>query len=589
MRNILCALNAKYIHSNLAVHYLKEYARFYLGERKYGNVNDNDFPQPRKIEILIEEYSINQHFNEIMADIYQKKPDRLFFSCYIWNVSMILELVVDLKKVLPSCDIWLGGPEVSFDSVGLLKGYHQLKGIVIGEGEQAFTKIIGNVRLDEIAGITYRDSQSQIIGSDGNNCYDKLTATWRKNETTMDKIPFPYKDMEKFKNKIVYYESSRGCPFSCSYCLSSVAMGVQFRSIELVKQELKYFIDSSVKQVKFVDRTFNCNNKRAREIWDFIHKSDRGKTDFHMEIAADLLGDKDFEILKKLRPGLIQFEIGVQSTNVETLIEINREMIFSAVAKSVGKIKSFGNIHLHLDLIAGLPKEDYQSFANSFNEVYALKPDKLQLGFLKVLNGSVMKEKVESYKLIYQEKAPYEVLSTAWLTYLEILCLKRVEEMVEVYYNSGQFENTLTYLEQFFESPFKIFESLGDYYLSTNQLNLSHSRQRRYEILMAFVSSIGMNICEKRFRQMLIFDYYLKENAKKRPEFAGEETVRKEEAEEFYSKEMNDFNFLKGYESFNKRKMRNMTHLEKTEEGLYLFDYHNWDASNKQAKVYKVK
>ena len=601
MKILLCALNAKYIHSNLAVRYLKEYANSYL--------LDVD-----KVNIVIEEFSINQHFDEIMSVLYQHKPDKLFFSCYIWNISMVQELVVELSKVLPRCDIWLGGPEVSYNSEEILSKYPQLKGIVVGPGERAFVDIVSNKNLDEIEGISYLNKEDKIGKRESGHAKKNIKGD---DVIRLDLIPFPYNDMEDFRHKIVYYESSRGCPFSCSYCLSSKECKIEFRSFDLVKKEIKHFIDNRVKQVKFVDRTFNCNSKRARDIWEFLHEYDRGITNFHFEIVAGLLTDEDLEVLEKLRPGLVQFEIGVQSTNTKTLKEIQRDMDFEKVATAVRRIKTFDNIHLHLDLIAGLPKEDYNSFASSFDHVYNLKPNKLQLGFLKVLKGSVMEEKAKNYDLVYQSRPPYQVLSTAWLTYDEILKLGIVEEMLEMYYNSGQFENTLNYLQEYFQSPFRLFEELGGYYASKGYLNISHSRQKRYELLIDFVEEkakertqrkanrkaerkveeeiavkscdVGKKIIDKaRFRQLLVLDYYLRENVKKRPTFAGEETVTKKEADEFYTKEAINPNYLVGYNSTDKRQLRKGTHLEKIGHELYLFDYNNIDNWKKQAKVINV-
>ena len=599
MKVLLCALNAKYVHSNLAVHYLKEYANSYLRDKgdDLDKVNTIDEVSVLdEVDILIEELSINQPFDDIMAVIYQHKPDKLFFSCYIWNISIVKELVVELKKVLPKCEIWLGGPEVSYDKEEMLGRYPQLEGIVAGPGEEDFLQIISGKKTE---------------GS-----------------ITLDSIPFPYKDMEVLKNKIIYYESSRGCPFSCSYCLSSKERNLEFRSIELVKKELKYFVDNNIKQVKLVDRTFNCNGKRAREIWEFLYEHDKGITNFHFEIAADLLSDEDLAILKKLRPGLVQFEIGVQSTNKETLKEIERNMDFAKVTTAVKQIKAFDNIHLHLDLIAGLPLEDYHSFIKSFNHVYNLKPNKIQLGFLKVLKGSAMEEKATKYNLIYQSRPPYQVLSTTWLTYQDILKLNMVEEMLEVYYNSGQFANALDYLVGYFETPFRLYEELGEYYADKGCLNLSHSRQSRYELLIGFViekshvaeenhvtkkrhvaktcqgdeklnlrkdkivihdnSVIDVDINIDKFRQLLTLDYYLRENVKKRPKFAGEETVTKKEADDFYTKEAAKPSYLRGHNSADKRQLRKTSHLEWIGDSLYLFDYHNMNQWKKQAKVIKI-
>ena len=604
MRVLLCALNAKYIHSNLAVHVLREYARFSLlcisGREEINRLNvptgKCEFPttqtirperneheakkasltldktsRGKEIEILVEEYTINQQFGEVLADIYQKQADMIFFSCYIWNISFVESLVIELKKLLPKVEIWLGGPEVSHNSAEILKKYPQLSGVIRGEGEEAFASLLRGDCLSEILGISYLDSRGKIIENGDSPSLD------------LNKIPFPYGNLEEFQNRIIYYESSRGCPFTCSYCLSSESSKVRFRDLEQVKAELKIFIDNAVPQVKFVDRTFNCNGKRAREIWKFLHENDNGKTNFHFEIAADLLGDEEFEVLRPLRQGLVQFEIGVQSTNPDTLREIDRTMDFTLVKEGVTKVKEMNNIHLHLDLIAGLPEENYESFKKSFDEVYQLKPEQLQLGFLKVLKGSVIEKKKESYELIASECPPYEVLSTKWLNYEEILKLKSLEEMLEIYHNSGQFVHSLEWLHTRFASPFSLYESLGEFAKEKDYGKKNHSREKRYEMLLDFVKESVASTEE--FCGRLILDYYTRENPKKRPGFAGVEKLTKEEKSRFYEKEAIEFNFLKSHRGYNKNQLRKMTHLELINGSLYLFDYLNTNPWNKKAKI----
>ena len=334
----------------------------------------------------------------------------------------------------------------------------------------------------------------------------------------LSKVPFVYHDMKDFQNKIVYYETSRGCPFSCSYCLSSVDKCLRFRDLELVKKELQFFLDEKVPQVKFVDRTFNCKHGHAMEIWRYLIEHDNGITNFHFEVSADLLNEEELSLISQMRPGLIQLEIGVQSTNARTIREIRRTMKFEEVARIVRQINAYGNVHQHLDLIAGLPYEDYESFRKSFNDVYALAPEQLQLGFLKVLKGSYMEEQKEQYGLVYKSRPPYEVLYTKWLPYSDVLRLKRVEEMVEVYYNSRQFSYTLGALEKAFPDSFSMYEQLGAYYDEEGQTFLSHARVTRYEILYAFAKKIDPER-EELYRELLIFDFYLRENAKSRPAF----------------------------------------------------------------------
>ena len=560
MRVLLCALNAKYVHSNLAVHDLKEYARFSFDG-----------------EIEVKEYTINQQFNEILRDIYLKKPDFIGFSCYIWNITIVKRLVVELKKVLPDIKLWLGGPEVSFDSIEVLTKYPQLSGIIKGEGEVAFKRLLQDERLESIPGITFRDEKGQIR--------DNLPSPLLE----LDSLPFPYQDLTSFVNRIIYYESSRGCPFSCSYCLSSKEGKVRFRSLEKVKEEINAFIENGVKRVKFVDRTFNCNGKRARAIWKHIQENDNGKINFHFEIAADLLEEEDFQLLGGLRQGLVQFEIGVQSTNPLTLKEIDRTMDFERVARAVKRLKSFRNIHLHLDLIAGLPMEDVQSFAMSFNQVYGLKAQKLQLGFLKVLKGSSLEERKEAYDVVTGAAPPYEVMATKWLSFNEILRIKSVEETLEIYYNSRQFLHSINWLENEFFSPFHLYESLGAFCSGNDDGTSHHSREKRYEILLGFVKNLALSDEKvEEFRQWLIMDYYLRENPKRRPIFAGQESLSKEEIREFYENEIPQLYILEGVRQIDKRKMRKMTHLERIHGKVMLFDYLEERTWNNEAKVYKL-
>ena len=578
MRVLLSALNAKYVHSNLAVHYLKEYARFSFDGEKEGLGRNGQ--EKAKIEIEIEEYTINQQFDEILRDIYLKRPDFIGFSCYIWNITMVKRLVVELKKVLPDTQLWLGGPEVSYNSVEMLTKYPQISGIIKGEGEVAFTKLLQGENLESIPGITFRDEKGQIK--------DNLPSS----PLELDSLPFPYQDVKAFANRILYYESSRGCPFSCSYCLSSAEGQVRFRNLDKVKKELKTFIEKGVKRVKFVDRTFNCDGKRARAIWKHIQENDNGKINFHFEIAADLLEEADFELLSGLRQGLIQFEIGVQSTNPLTLKEINRSMDYQRVARAIQRLKSFDNIHLHLDLIAGLPMEDIQSFATSFNQVYGLKAQKLQLGFLKLLKGSHMEKRKKVYDLVTGEAPPYEVMATKWLSFYEILRFKSVEETLEIYYNSRQFLHSINWLEKEFSSPFHLYEALGAFCSGNDYGASNHSREKRYEILLEFVRNLNLSDEKtEEFRQWLVFDYYLRENPKKRPAFAGEESLSKEEVRKFYDKEMAQLKYLKGYQGGDRRKIRKMTHLERINGRVILFDYQEGKTWNREAKtyIYEVK
>ena len=500
MKILLAACNAKYIHSNLAVYNLKSCSGEYSSR------------------VVVKEYTINQIRDDILKDIYLEQPDVVCFSCYIWNISFVRELVPDLKKILPQVEFWAGGPEVSYDAVEFLKKNPAFFGVMVGEGEETFHELAGYYierkpeTLSGIRGVAFRDE---------NKGRDIVHTGWRE-LMDLSKVPFAYSNLTEFKNRIIYYESSRGCPFSCSYCLSSIDKKLRFRDIELVKKELQFFIDNKVPQVKFVDRTFNCKHDHAMEIWRYITENDNGITNFHFEISADLLRAEELALMKTMRPGLIQLEIGVQSTNPQTIKAIRRTMDFEKLKGIVEQIHSFGNIHQHLDLIAGLPYEGYDSFHKSFCDVYALRPEQFQLGFLKVLKGSHMMEMTGEYQILYKDREPYEVLSTAWMTYGEILRLKMVESMVEVYYNSGQFKNTLVFLEKYFDDPFRMYEALGRFYEKKGYSEISHSRMRRYEILMEFAGE-QKEIPLEVLSDVMLLDLYLRENLKSRPSFASDQ------------------------------------------------------------------
>ncbi|MBQ7944499.1 MAG: B12-binding domain-containing radical SAM protein [Lachnospiraceae bacterium] len=538
---LLVGVNAKYIHSNPAIYSLKAYAKAHC--------------QSAEVEIV--EYTINQSRDSILADLYKRKPLVAAFSCYIWNWSMIQDVLAELPKLLPDTNIWLGGPEVSFHAKELLAQYPMVTGIMLGEGEETFTELVQHYNahdreLSDIKG---------IITVDG--------YTGDRVPVEMDDIPFLYEDLSLFENRIIYYESQRGCPFRCAYCLSSIDKSVRLRSMELVERELQFFLDNQVKQVKFIDRTFNCNAKHAVAIWRYIVEHDNGITNFHFEIAADLITKEQLELIGKMRPGLIQLEIGVQSTNNDTLQAINRYTDYEQLREIVDKIRSYGNVHQHLDLIAGLPYEDYQSFAKSFDEVYSMRPQQLQLGFLKVLKGSPIEEKAGEYGIIYSSKAPYEVLYSNWISYSEIQRLKGIEEMVELYYNSGQFAHILPVLEQEFDSAFSMYEAMAQYYEEKDYFIQVPARGYRYQVLLEFAVAINPKR-EQLYRELLTFDMYLRENLKSRPMFAANQEPYKEQIKEFYRQEATEWHYLKGYEQYNSVQLQKMTHME-------LFEYPVWE------------
>lgn len=579
MQFLLTAVNAKYIHSNPAVYSLKAYAGSQL--------------QPY---IALAQYTINQKTEEILGDLYKRHPDVIGFSCYIWNIDVIQELLWEIPKVLPDTDIWLGGPEVSYDGEILIKKLPMIKGIMVGEGEETFKELLtyytskkneDDSELEKIQGLVLRQG-----------------STGERPLTDINALPFLYEDLQDFSHKIIYYETSRGCPFRCSYCLSSIDKKVRLRNPDIVKKELAFFLEQKVPQVKLIDRTFNCNHNHAMEIWKYIKEHDNGVTNFHFEIAADLINEEELLLLKGMRPGLMQMEIGVQTTNRKTLKEINRSTDLKRVAEVVKRIREYRNIHLHLDLIAGLPYEDYESFQNSFNDVYAMKPEQLQLGFLKVLKGTKIWEKLREYGIAYRESPPYEVLYTKWISYEEILKLKQMEEMVELYYNSGQFTHTLPVLENMFESPFALFRSLAAFYEEKGYFLNSPARSYRYQVILAFAVSIAPEK-EELYRELLTFDYYLRENAKNRPDFCRDLSLYRDSIWDFYRKEEEKPEILAEYKEYHARQTIKMTHMEaffypvwekerekitvrRSKPALVIFDYKKRDALTKEALVRAV-
>ncbi|MDE7284178.1 MAG: B12-binding domain-containing radical SAM protein [Lachnospiraceae bacterium] len=573
MKILLIAINAKYIHSNPAVYSLRAYA----GERLAPYIE-------------IAEYTINNKKEEILADIFRRTPDVVAFSCYIWNWSMISSILTELPKIMPGVHIWLGGPEVSYNPNELMKKNPMVTGIMLGEGEETFKELaehycskadssIEGKSLDNISGIVYRvrvHAQADIEADRGENkklqtsVHEDIFHTSAREPMDMSKLPFLYNSPEMFANRIIYYESSRGCPYRCSYCLSSIDKTVRLRDMETVKKELQFFLDNKVKQVKFVDRTFNCNRAHAREIWEYLSEHDNGVTNFHFEIAADIISEEELSILARLRPGLAQLEIGVQTVNPATLKEIRRASDIGRLRSVVERIIGNGNIHVHLDLIAGLPYEDYESFINSFNMVYAMKPHQLQLGFLKVLKGSYMHEKAADYCIQYTDEPPYEVLSTKWLPYEKLCILKQVEEMVELYYNSNQYTHTMPVLESIFPNAYTLYRELAGFYQEKGYSLMTPSRVYRYQILLDFAMNTALSENSEMIRQVLTFDLYLRENIKSRPDFANDLTPYKTLIRDFYKKEETSRHFLPDYLTYDHTQLARLTHIE-------FFDYPVWE------------
>lgn len=585
MKFLLTAINAKYIHSNPGVYSLKMFAESQgAAEAVQGDQDPREDGLPCAPFVEIAEYTINNQMELILEDIYRRKPDMVGISCYIWNIAYALDLVRDIHKVLPETDIWLGGPEVSYDAPQLLAREPEVFGVMKGEGEEMFAGLLecyqtlgctvrslsrGVVeeacvsgfwnRMSQVAGLTYH-------GADGKLCDQPVRPVM-----DMSRIPFLYPSLKGFENRIVYYESSRGCPFACSYCLSSIDKSVRFRDLKLVLPELDFFLEKKVPQVKFVDRTFNAKKSHAMAIWKHILEHDNGVTNFHFEITADLLDEEELDLISRMRPGLIQLEIGVQSTNPDTIKAIRRKMDLDRLRYVVERINAGKNVHQHLDLIAGLPFEDYDSFGRSFNDVYSMEPEQFQLGFLKVLKGSYMHEKVPDYDLQYRGKAPYEVLSTKWLPYSDVLRLKGVEDMVEVYYNSRQFMRTLKLFEQEFDGAFAMYEYMAGYYDEQHLTGLNHSRLARYEIFHDLISRKAEQERMGMFEDALMCDLYLRENAKSRPSFALAQAPYKEEIRHMVPE---------------LRTLGTQVHAEVLRSGeVLLFDYREKDRLNHNAKV----
>ena len=623
MRFLLCGINAKYIHSNLAIFSLKAYA---------------DRKKIPGAEIILKEYTINNYVEDILQDLYEEKADVVIFSCYIWNISFVRELAAELKKVSPDVKIWAGGPEVSYAANKFLMENPAFDLIMQGEGEEVFSELIrltveekcrikdvykqseskkvlsgivekrysierkqavkeekdiedkhfageDNVyptnyidmsKLQKLQGIAVRDfSGEAALGNAESNIGNKtkIINTGFATLMDMDTIPFVYEDFHLFEHKILYYETSRGCPFCCSYCLSSVDKTVRFRSLPIVKKELDAFLEAKVPQVKFVDRTFNCNRQRAIDIWSYLVEHDNGITNFHFEISSDLLGEEELELFAKMRPGLIQLEIGVQSTNGETVDAIHRHMDLDKLFHYVDRVHELGNIHQHLDLIAGLPYENYERFGCSFDDLYAHEPDQLQLGFLKVLKGTMMEEEVKKYSILYRNQPPYEVLGTKWLSYDEIILLKGVEELVELYYNSGQYTLTLKYAVPFFESPFRFYEMFSAWYRGKGYHKLNHNRLEKYNILREFLRE---HIDENEWDtldEIMLYDMYLRDNVKGRPAWAKDTAQYKKEWKALY-REQGEKLFPEDVQAgiYDSKRAANQSHIEVFEINIKKFE-----------------
>lgn len=558
MKILLVGINSKFIHSNPAVYYLRTYA---IDKSQDKNLFSDS--------VKIAEYTINQEKGDVLRDIYRQGADVIAFSCYLWNISYIYSLITSIAKISPDTHIWLGGPEVSFDPEMQLEKYPMVRGIIAGEGEASFYKLVCEYMY--------------------NGMENALPRVLYAEELDFDEVPFPYENFDDFKNRIIYYETSRGCPFGCSYCLSSVDTRVRLRNIELVRKELKAFMDAGITQVKFVDRTFNCNPGHTLDILTFIRDNDNGITNFHFEMAAELITEEEMKILETLRPGAVQIEIGIQTTNCDTLKAINRRADMKHLSAIVNRLLSFKNMHVHVDLIAGLPYEDLESFRKSFNDVYALHANELQLGFLKVLKGSPMEKEASEYGIEYSAEPPYEVLKTNWISFGDIVELKAVEEMVEVYYNSGQFVNTMELLEKVYPSDaYSLYKEIADYYARLGYDKVSHSRYDRYRILLDFVSGYFKDdTVLEDITESLLHDLYLRDNVKSRPGYGTSGLVDKQEYHDFF--ESGRYReYLVDYGEYTSTQVSKMVHIEKRRDGYMLYDYRKRSPLDGNATCYHI-
>ncbi len=569
MKTLLVAINAKYIHTNLAVRYLKNYA-----------VLQGFSPQ-------IAEYTINEHFDDILGNIYLKKPEVLCFSCYLWNVEIVRNLSRELKKLLPGLQIWCGGPEVSMHPLSFLEENPAVDLIMCGEGEQIFSDLLSALEnqhpLATVKGIVFRQ-EGHIVQTPSAPPFD------------MSRLPFAYDDLPELHHKILYFETSRGCPFSCTYCLSSATKGVHTMPVELACQYLDRFLAAKVPQVKFVDRTFNCSKQHANAILSYLLAHDNLVTNFHFEISADILDESTLALISQAREGLFQFEVGVQSTNPQTISSIRRSCDNHRLFANTAKLQSLHNVHIHADLIAGLPYEDYRSFAASFDDVFSMKPDMLQLGFLKVLKGSAMEAEAPQYDIRYQSRAPYEVLSTRWLSYDDILKLKKVERLVDMYYNSGRFQSCLPMAMAGYDSPFQFFEGLALFFSEQGLLERQAGKYDYYNFLYDFFKK--SHGASQNFCWAARHDIFCRENAKSPPEWASCSlfSIYRDKIEDFFANQICIEHYVPWLSGQEARRISKIVHLEvypvnpvkgTDETTAFLYDYSYRDI-NGNAKVYDV-
>lgn len=576
MKILLTAINAKFIHSSLAVRSLKAYC-----PELANNISSI-------------EYTINNSEDYILTDIFKENPDVICFSCYIWNINMVVSLSKNLKKIMPNAKIICGGPEVSYESEDFLLNNPDIDTVIRGEGEKTFNQLchalVENISCTTINGLTFRSS-------------DGIVSTPPQLPLSMDELPFVYSDFSDLQHRIIYYETQRGCPYNCQFCLSSVEKGVRFLSLEKVYTHLDFFLKNKVKQVKFVDRTFNCNKAHATAIWQYLIDNDNGVTNFHMEIEAHIMEDDTIDLLSHAREGLFQFEIGIQSTNINTLTAVKRNPDFDFLKERIKKIKALKNIHIHLDLIAGLPHESYSSFRKSFNDVYALSADQLQLGFLKVLKGSGLRSDSQKYGIVSRHQSPYEVLFTKDISFEEMLRLKAIEDIVETYYNSGKALNTAKYVAMLFDTPFDFYETFSIYWENNNHHRVNHNKQELYTILYEFCNE---NIFTKpkieTINELLKFDMLLCDNVNSLPNWVNinESDEFKQAKRKFFNTPQNIDEYLPNLKTFTPAQLSRMCRIEffscnpqnvESDEKTVtlLFNYYLRDFSTNQAFTSRIE
>lgn len=546
---VLTAINSQYVHLNVAVRYLKKYVE-----------KNSD------IKLDIYETNINNQLMNIIKDLFEKQPDMIIFSTYIWNKEYVFSITKELKKILPDVKIALGGPEVSYEWDKIMAENQEIDYIFTGEGEKVllnfFTKDIS-----EVKGVVYREGDNLKY-----NGIEPLIEN-------LDIIPFPYDDEElQDRTKIFYYESSRGCPFNCSYCMSSIDKSVRYYSLDRTKEDLKRFIDSPIKLLKFVDRTFNLSKEKYMAIWRFLLENYREGITFHFEINANIFDDETLDFLETVPKGYFQFEIGVQTIDAQAMKSIGRINKLEKLEYNIRRISR--NIHLHLDLIAGLPYETYDKFRESFDYVHRLKPEMIQLGFLKLLKGTKMYDEREKYGYKYFSKPPYEVFSNEFISFAEMVKLKNLEKVLDFYYNSEKFPESVQWIiENHYESAFSFYEDVAEYFDKRGYLKVSHKESTLFTLLYEFYLDKGLKDREI-FVEYLKYDYLMLGKTGFYPEW-----FKSEKDGELYDELIRERNYKSIREGHKNSELERFSYniFTKEFEDIYVF----FDYRDRSSKVIK--